>query len=552
MVIKPMHWRRTREIADILARHGFVMVLDRLGLSRYLPWSTRLLGKFQPDMEANWPQRLVLVLAALGPTYIKLGQLASTRPDLLPRSLIEALSHLQDDVPAFDFVEVQRILTSAWSAPLSDVLDYFDPEPMAAASIGQVHRGVLKGGHRVVVKVRRPGIVQRSEADFVILRSLAELAERRSEWARQYDLLHVVEELITTLHNELDFTIEAHYTALAHKTFDGRGCRIPLPILDWTCSDVLVLEEIEGAKISDTKRLRQMGLNLREIAEHYIRIIYDQVFVSGLFHADPHPGNVHVTGDGSLVFLDWGLVGMFSNPMRKRSLDLIIALSQGRSEKVVRALLTMGVAPPEVDSQRLYYDVEVLRRRYYDADLQNFHIGQAIGDLLHLAQKYRIRLPSEYTLLARAAIIADGVVRQLDNHLSLTEVGRELAPHLIWARLNPSQWAEKIEEVALDWSTMLSGLPINIQAVLNTLERGEFRITVENTHIERILAHWEKLVNRVALSLLLGAIMLGTAFIIYQDHMRRIGDIPIADVGFLCAAALAVWVFIEWVAKKHL
>lgn len=552
MTIKQKHWHRTREIVDVLARHGFVMVLDRLGLSRYLPWSTRLLGKFQPDMDANWPERLVLVLAALGPTYVKLGQLASTRPDLLPASLIQALSRLQDDVPAFSFDAVKNILTAAWSMPLSKVLEDLEPQPLASASIGQVHRGVLKDGRRVVLKVRRPGIVQRSEADFAILRSLSTLAEKRSEWARQYDLRHVVEELINALHNELDFTTEAHYTALAHKTFKNPAYRVPLPILDLTHPDVLVLDEISGVKISDTNMLKNMGLDVSNIAERYIEAIYNQVFVAGLFHADPHPGNVHVMENGMLVFLDWGLVGMFSPPMRKCSLDLIIALTRGRSDKVVSALLAMGVAPPHVDTERLYYDVELLRRRYYDADLQNFNVGQAIAALLHLTQKYHIRLPSEYTLLARTVIIADGVVRQLDSRLSLVELGQKLAPRLLWARFSPSQWVENIADIGADWSHLISDGPRDIKAVLNTLGRGEFRIVVEDRHIERILAHWEKLINRVALSLLLGAIMLGTAFIVYKDHLTRIGGVPVADIGFFLVAALAVWAFVEWVAKKHL
>ncbi|PSR31507.1 MAG: ABC transporter [Sulfobacillus benefaciens] len=552
MNIRPNHLRRTWEIADVLARHGFVMVLDRLGLSRYLPWSARLLGKFQPDKRASWPQRLVLVLADLGPTYIKLGQLASTRPDLLPKPLIQALSHLQDNIPPFSFEEVRNILVNAWRSPIMEVLDDLDPEPLAAASIGQVHRGALKGGRRVVVKVRRPGIVGRSEADFAILRSLADVAVRRTEWARQYDLKHVVDELIDALRNELDFTTEAHYTALAHKTLPEASFRVPLPISEWTHPNVLVLEELVGVKISDTGRLQAMNLDAKKIAERYILAIYGQIFMAGLFHADPHPGNVHVMANGDLVFLDWGLVGMFSPSMRKRSLDLIIALIDGRSDKVAGALLAMGVAPPYVDTERFYYDVELLRRRYYDRDFQDFHVGQAIVDLLHVAQKYRIRLPGEYTLLARTAIIADGVVRQLDSHLSLAEIGRKLAPRLIWARVNPAEWGEQVMDAVKDWPKLVSQWPSDITSALSTLGRGEFRVVVEDRHIEKILVHWEKLVNRLAFSLLLGAIMLGTAFVVYEDHIRRIADIPVGDVGFFLVVSLVLWVFVEAVTKKHL
>ncbi|SMC07411.1 ubiquinone biosynthesis protein [Sulfobacillus thermosulfidooxidans DSM 9293] len=552
MAIKPRHWHRTREIAEVLARHGFVMVLDRLGLSRYLSWSTRLLGKFQPKTGANWPERIPLVLADLGPTYIKLGQLASTRPDLLPDSLIDALSHLQDDVPPFGFEEVRQIIENAWGVPIVDVLEYLDPVPLAAASIGQVHQGILKDGRHVVVKVRRPGIVQRSESDFAILQSLADLAEKRTEWAKQYDLGHVMRELIAALRNELDFSMEAHYTALAHKTYHAKDYLVPEPILSLTHPDVLVLEELQGVKISDTVILRQMGLDLKDIAERYIRAIYGQVFVAGLFHADPHPGNVHVTPKGDLIFLDWGLVGMFSPTMRKRSLDLVIGLTQGQSDKVVDALLTMGVAPPNINTQSLYYDVEVLRRRYYDTDLRNFRIGQAIADLLHVAKKYHIKIPSEYTLLARTAVIADGVVRQLDDQLSLVEIGRKLSPQLIWTRFNPSDWGNHLLDAMKDWVELGSGLPQGLRQVMTTLSQGEFRIILEDNNLEKILSHWEKLMNRIALSMLLAALILGTALVVHQDHLQQIAHIPIVDLTFFAAAAIAVWVFVEAVIKKRL
>ena len=551
MTIKRRHWHRTREIAEVLTRHGFVMLLDRLGLSRHVSWSTRLLGKFRPEIGANWPERVPLVLADLGPIYIKLGQLASTRPDLLPSPLIQALSHLQDNVPPFGFYDVRKIMEDAWGGSISNVLTYIDPVPLAAASIGQVHSAVAKNGKRVVVKVRRPGIVSRSEADFAILQSLADLAEKRIEWAKQYELGHVMRELITALRNELDFTIEAHYTSLAHKTYHGQGYLIPEPVMELTHENVLVTEEVKGVKISDVEVLRQMGLDVRDIAEHYIHAIYTQVFVSGLFHADPHPGNVHVTPNGTLIFLDWGLVGMFSPTMRILSLDLIMGLTRGRSDQVVEALLNMGVVPPNIHTQSLYYDVEILRRRYYDSDLENFHIGQAIADLLHVAQKYRIRLPHEYTLLARTAVIADGVVRQLDSRLSLVEIGRKLSPQLIWARLNPAEWGNSLLDALKGWVNLGSELPRGVHQLMTTLGQGEFRIILEDKNIEKILSHWEKLMNRLVVSLLFGALILGTALIVYQDHLQRIAHIPIGDVGFFAAGALAVWVFVEAVTKKR-
>lgn len=552
MPIRPRHWRRYREVAEVLARHGFVMVLDSLGLSAHLPWSRRLLGIFRPDVDANWPERIPLVLADMGPTYVKLGQLASTRPDLLPAKLITALETLQDRVPPVPFEEIEQTLDRAWGRPYADVLEVLEPEPLASASVGQVHRGVMRDGRRVVVKVRRPDIVARSESDFAILQNLADLAARRLEWARQYDLGHVVAELVAALRSELDFTVEAHNTDLAHKHCQTAEQDIPVPFWPLTTPEVLVMEELNGIKISDRDGLVRLGLDPGSIARRFVESLYQQVFVEGFFHGDPHPGNVHVDRQGRLIFLDWGLVGMLSPAMRSRSLDLVLGMSRGRSDKVVEALLAMGMGPRQLDSNALYYDVETLRRRYYDTALGDFRIGQALGDLLQLAQRHHIRIPAEYTLLARAAVIADGVVRKLDSSLSLVEIGRKFSAKIVLSRLSPGAWAPPFSEAAMDWAQWGMKLPKQMEQALETLGRGELRLVIEGRNIERIFSHWDKLANRMSLTLILCAVILGTAFVAHRDHAGGAVHAPLGEYGALLGAGLVLWAVVEAAFHRRL
>ncbi|POB09185.1 ABC transporter [Sulfobacillus sp. hq2] len=551
MPIRPRHWRRYREIAEVLAQHGFVLVLDNLGLSAHLPWSRRLLGILRPDIDANWPERIPLVLVDLGPTYVKLGQLASTRPDLLPAPLIQALQQLQDQVPPVSFDQIQETLAHAWHQPFDHVLASLDPIPLAAASIGQVHRGVLKDGRKVVVKVRRPGIVERSEADFAILQNLADLAVRRLEWARQYDLSHVVKELISALRDELDFTVEAHNTDLAHKHFQSAEQWIPEPYWPLITPDVLVMQELEGIKISDHQAMERMGLDPGAIARRFVESLYQQVFEQGIFHGDPHPGNVHVDAQGHLIFLDWGLMGVLSPVMRARSLDLVLGLSQGRSDKVVDALQAMGLGPGAMDARSLYADVEVLRRRYYDTSLKDFRIGQALGDLMQLAQRHHIQMPVEYTLLARTAVIADGVVRQLDDNLSLIEIGKKFSSRILISRLKPAAWGPPVADAAMDWVHWGRVLPGQMEQALQTIARGEFRVMIEGRNIERIFFHWERLANRMALTFILCSVILGTAFVAHRDH-ASVGHAPLTEYGMILGIVVALWVVVEGVFRKRL
>lgn len=547
MISWPWHspWRRYREIARILAQHGFIMVIDKMGLSRHLSLKQRWHPSRVPDDDADWSERLGLVLAALGPTYVKLGQLASTRTDLLPEKLIRALERLQSDVPPFEFTEVVRILEAAWQRPWAEVLGYINPKPLAAASLGQVHEARLLNGDKVVVKVRRPDVVAKTEADLRILKGLGEIAQRRTEWASQYQLPTLIAELSRTLREELNFSQEAKYTDRAWKAYNGRRhMRVPRVMWEWTKPDVLVVEELSGIKITEFGNQSMRTSESKPMAERFVGAVYYQIFIQGFFHADPHPGNVHVDEHGRVMFLDWGLVGMLSPDMRRHSVSLILGLSQGRPTRIVDALLDLGVVDGNVDRGPLIQDVEQLRRRYYERELDDFNLGQAFGDLLALAKNHRIRIPPEYALLAKTAMTVDGVVRHIDPHTSLVELGKKFGPELLANRLQPQAWGPELMDTLWEWSRAASALPGEINQALATISRGEVRIVLEHKNLDKVLGHWERLVNRVALSFLLAALIIGSGLVVHRDHLDHMARFPFGEYAFIAASLMGLWVII--------
>ena len=545
------HWFRYRQIADVLTRYGFVMIVDSLGLNPvHWPFSSKR-ASAQPA--TGWSERIRQALIELGPTYIKLGQLASTRSDVLPPALVQALATLQDEVEPVKFEEIRDVVERTWKLPIHEAIARFERSPLATASIGQVHAGKLSDGRAIVIKVRRPGIVRQSRADFEILRDLAQLAERHTEWGKQYNVSRLIDDLILTLTEELDFKVEAANTERARENLK-RNPHAVVPRVIWPLSaeEVLVLERLEGIKITDRERLLASGLDPEETAKRFIACLYQQIFEDGFFHADPHPGNVHVDAEGRLIWLDWGLSGTLAEEMKRRSVNLIMGMTQQRSDKVAKALIDLSNAPHEVDEAELAIQVETLRHRYYDTPLEKFQVGRALLDLFSVAQRFRIRIPSEYTLLAKAAVLADGLVRQLDPGLSLVELSKPFATRMLLRQFDPRVWAKAFTNEAGEWNDLLRSLPEDIAGALKTLRRGEIHIVMEHKNIDMILSQWEKFINRIGLSFLLGAIILGSALVVHHHALDRLFHFQVGEYGFMISVLLAMVVVLHAVRKGKL
>jgi ubiquinone biosynthesis protein len=304
------------------------------------------------------------------------------------------------------------------------------------------------------------------------------------------------------------------------------------------------MEALSGLKITECRDRSMLALECKSLAERFVGAVYYQIFIQGFFHADPHPGNVHVDEDGRVMFLDWGLVGTLSPDMRRHSVSLILGLSQGRPTRIVDALLDLGVVNGHVDRGSLIQGVEQLRRRYYERELADFNLGQAVGDLLALAKHHRIRIPPEYALLAKTAMTVDGVVRHIDPHTSLVELGKGFGVELLVNRLQPQAWVPEMMDTLSEWSRTASALPGEINQALAAISRGEVRIVLEHKNLDKVLGHWERLVNRMALSFLLAALIIGSGLVVHRDHLDHMVRFPFGEYAFIAASLMGLWVII--------
>lgn len=551
MNARSRQWERYRQLAQVLVRHGFDMLVDRLELGAHLPLSARLKARLAPS-PLPWPDRVRQVLVDLGPVWIKLGQLASIRGDLLPRELVEALRNLQDAVEPFPSEQALAVVEAQWQRPVHELVSDWDPLPLATASIGQVYAGRLHDGTEVVIKVRRPGIVAQAEADLEIARRLAWLAERRWTWARELEIGRLMDELVDTLREEFDFRTEARNTDRAFRALGQvPGHRVPKVMERLSGPEVLVMTRLAGIKLNDREGLVAQGLDPALAARRFVEGLYRQVFVDGFFHADPHPGNVHVDPWGSILWLDWGLAGHLSEAMRSHSARLIIAMTQGNSAGVVQALLNLSAAPSDVDRAGLLAAVDRLRRRYYDAPLEQFQLGEALMELLEVAHRFHLRIPTEYALLAKAALIADGIVRELAPTTSLLEFGRPLAGQIARQQLDPRRWAGRVPELVWSWGEEGLKLPSRIGQALDTLGRGKFVLQLEDDHLDRLLEHWGHLVARITAALLLGAMMVALGLI--QGRGAVFGwSRAVLQWAFLAMLGLSSFVVVRALWRGHL
>ncbi|MCY0881495.1 MAG: AarF/UbiB family protein, partial [Firmicutes bacterium] len=368
---------------------------------------------------------------------------------------------------------------------------------------------------------------------------------------KQYHMVRLMQDLVTMLRDEMDFNVEANNTALARKNSkNNEEVIVPEPILDLVHSNVLVLQELNGVKITDRIAIEQQGIDPHSVATHFVEAMYEQVFIHGFFHADPHPGNIHVDAQGRLLFLDWGLVGVFTPHMRTKSVQLVLGLTRGDSQEVLEALLTLGVVPVRIDRDAVLRDVDRLRRRYYDTSLKDFSLGQALTEVFLLAQRHQISIPVEYTLLAKAAVLSDGVVRLLDPDISLVEVGKPFAMKLMMQRINPASWGPDALTQMQDWAGILMKFPEQVSDALQTAIDGHLVMQVEDPNIDKTLERWEQLINRLSVTVLLAALVIGSSLVVSQDRLDEYLHLPITEYLFFTVAGFALWMVIQNLRRR--
>jgi len=540
---KYRHLARYREIANALAKQGFGYLLERFDLRDLLSWKQ---PRERLSERLGVPRRIFLVLEELGPTFIKLGQILSTRPDLVPRPILEELEKLQDEVPSFGADIVEQVIKAELGKPVGELFIDFVAQPFASASIGQVHLARLPNGEQVVVKVQRPHIEQTVETDLDILFDLARVVQNRTEWGQLYRLVDIVEEFAQSLRAELDYTQEGRNTdRFWHGFQDDPNVYIPRIFWDYSSRRVLVLEYVEGIKISNQEQLRKSGFDLSRVAKNVVEAMFRQIYEFGFFHSDPHPGNLAVLSGERILFMDFGQVGRIDREMKEKTMDLVLGMVRYDSDAVVKSLLNIGVVSHKVNIAGLKKDVARLQEKYYGLPLSQIQLGAAMRELMDVSFTYRIRVPAEFTLLMKSLLTLEGLVKQLDPTVSLFDLAEPLAKKIMRNRYAPGKLRKILQENLLEISAIARSLPRRLDKLLTQIENGDLKLELEHRNLPRYFLRLNAVANRISMSILLASLIIGSSLLAQRSSTSILGGFPIAEIGYLIAALMGLWLVVS-------
>jgi ubiquinone biosynthesis protein len=503
---------RLRQIATAVVRHGFGAYLARSRLAEQLGGTPTVAGA-PTSGDRSTAARFRELLAELGPTFTKLGQLLSTRRDVLPAAWIKELESLQDDCPPLPIAEVREAIERGLGQPIEALFAELDPSPLASASIAQVHRARTHGGEQVVVKVQRPDIRARIEADLALLKYLALLLEAVIEETGVYTPTAVIEEFDRTIHEELDFENEARNARAMRAANEGREQVVIPRVHDaFSTSQVLTLDYIEGTRLNDVTPER--GFDHERIARNIIEMSFRQLFEDGLFHGDPHPGNILVLPGNRLALLDFGLVGRLSRPQQELLVTLIVAVALRDPDSVARLLDKIGLPDSRGPVGGLRGDIGDILERYLGLRLDEIRTATLLGDLLDLAVRHRIKVPKEYAVLAKASMTVEGIIRRLYPRLDILEVGLPYARQLLLARFSPDDASGTLMRTLLRFQGLAEDVPHQLQKVLADLEGGKLRLNVRSADVEQLGAQVRSVGTLLFLGLLAASLTVGGLIIV--------------------------------------
>lgn len=543
------HINRYRQILTVFFKHGFGDLIERLNIGHYLEFGRRLIfrGHRARAERLTRAERLRLACADLGPTFIKLAQVLSTRPDLIPLEFAQELAKLQDQVPPFPFTQVKEIIETEFKTPLENKFASFAPTPLAAASIGQVHRARLISGEEVVVKVQRPGIRQLIEVDLEILFHLAMLMERHIDELARQKPTRIVEEFARVLEKEIDYEVEAaNLERFAHQFLGHSYVYVPRLYRDACSSKVLTMEYVSGIKASEIHLLEQEGLDRKEIASRGADLILEQIFRHGFFHADPHPGNVFVLPGNRICYLDFGMMGSVDRKAREDFADLIYAYVRRDERKIVSALLKIIEWEEEPDRRALEKDIADFMVKYFGRPLKELRVAIILKDLLDLINRHHLRLPPDIYLMGKALATAEGVGVALDPDMDMASKAAPFIKQLKMERFSPQRIWKDFFGTGEDLLQLLREIPGDLQDILRQIKQGKYKIGLELQGLSHLSSQIDRASNRLAFSLLISSLIIASSLILSNNMGPFLFGLPILGIlGLSIAGILGIWLLIS-------
>ncbi len=506
-----------------LHRNGLDFLFVKSTLSRN---PNRLFAHDQKHHPQSIGTRIRITCEELGPTFVKIGQILSTRTDIISQSVAVELQKLQDDVPAFPFADAKQILEEEFSAKIEDIFAEFDETPVASASVSQVYRARLHSGIEVAVKVQRPNIANSIITDLSILEGLAKLVDKYSKYGQLYDFTGMVKDLRRVLEAELDFVKEGESIELFQKTIAGHP-NIKVPKVRWvyTCARVLTMEFVHGIKINDIAGLERQDANKTALARDFISSLLRQILESGVFHADPHPGNVFVIDGKTIEFIDLGMIGTINTKFRRLLNDLLLGLSTQNTRKIAQTILEMDQACAEVNQRQFEHQLTTLLDEYLYKPLGQVNIAKVFTEVFALAGKHKMKIPREFAFVAKALGTAQGVIELLDPELNILTIAERTVKDILQHYLSSKEFRMELESYALDSADLLREAPGLLLSFINKLKSNDFAINLRLKNLERIERNLESVFNRISFAVvLLGVCIVMAGIIIGVNYSMSARD----------------------------
>jgi len=543
------HLNRYHRILRVLFKYGFDDVIERFHIDQYFESGLQMINRKPREQidKLSRPERLRMAFEELGPTFIKLGQVLSTRSDFIPPQYLFELAKLQDDVPPFSYEDVEEIFLAEMGRKPEELFADFKREPIAAASIGQVHEGVLRAGEQIVVKVQRPKIEKIIAVDLEILAHIAILMEKFFEELQGHRPTAVVEEFARTISKEIDYSVEIGNMERFGKQFERNSTiYVPKVYRDLSCERILTMENIQGVKASDVDQLRKQGANLPLVAERGTNLIMEQIFVHGFFHADPHPGNIFILPDNRICFLDFGMMGRLSRQNREDFTDLVLYIVGRNERRVTESVLKLTDHYKDIDRDALSRDLSEMLDRYLYLPLKELEAGKILQDLLELVSHHRIFFKPNFYLMMKAITTVEEVGRILDPDLELIKLAQPFMKKVKSDRLRLNRIAEEAGLATSEYIDLLRDLPEELRSILSQLRQGKMKLEFEHRGLSELRAVLDQMSNRISFAIVLAALIIGSSLIILSAIPPKWNDIPIIGlVGFLLAGVMGFWLLLS-------
>jgi predicted unusual protein kinase regulating ubiquinone biosynthesis (AarF/ABC1/UbiB family) len=543
MKLSAIHLKRYKEIGLLLWKYGRSDLVQQMGIDEAVdPQEAKAAGASNAK-----PEQLADDLEAMGPTYVKLGQVLSSRSDLLPEAYLKALARLQNKVKPFAYAEVEQIVAAELGVRISKAFSRFDPVPLAAASLGQVHSAALRDGRLVVVKVQRPNIRKQIAEDFEVLEQIAEFFDAHTELGRRHQFLKILEEFRITVQQELNYEREAqNLIALGKNLKEFELIQVPQPIPDYSTRCVLTMDYVQGRKITSVGPLGRLEMQGGPLAEELFRAYLKQVLVDGFFHADPHPGNVFLTDDGRIALLDLGMVGHTTPAMQQNLLKLLLAISEGNSDEAGGLVIRMSQTTEDYNQVEFRHRVSQLMAARQDQGLQQLNVGKSLLEMSKNAADNGLFVPSELTLMGKTLLQLDEVGKILDPTFDPNASIRRNVGELMSRRMGKHTTQGSLFRSLLEMKDFVGGLPARLNHIMDAVANHELEVKIKAVDTKLVMEGFQKIANRITMGIILASLIMGASLLMQvQTRFRIFGYPGLAMVCFLAAAVGGFWLLMS-------